>query len=334
MIPELQYQPRIILQGNLAETSVVSVLQLVKLSGKNGVLHFSEGSRRGRITIQKNMILSASSPEDLTFGEFLISHNLVEMDHLTRALELQKHMPAMVGEILQGMGVLENRQESMSRLLNRFLREVVFRLMRWTQGRFEFEDWTADDVAGRFDASVGLEMDFLLLENAQRVDEWRAMAANISSIRSVLKINRSAASEGDRLTLDHDQWLVLSYVNGRRTILRILEKIGHDETAYLGVINRMVRDRLVIEKRVEAMRLVVPARITVDNGSRERHFPGRLSANLLYKEIDGRRHLVDLAESLGIELSETWENLVLLVRSELVEIRHGRREYQDLMEEF
>lgn len=163
------------------------------------------------------------------------------------------------------------------------------------------------------------------------MDEWRSIAGSVSSLKSALRLNRKCIDENQTLSLNYDELHVLSHVNGRRTILRILEKIGHNEMHFINVINDMIRNRIVIEKQVEAMKLIVPGRIERTN--KELQFPSNLQANLLYKEIDNMKSLFELGLVLEFELPMLWESSMLLIKSDVVEIIEGRRDFHNLSEE-
>jgi hypothetical protein len=323
----------VILQASLAETGIVQMLQLIKMAGQNGKLVLTADQRHAEIHVRRGFIIRASSPEEILLGEYLSNEGLLRMEDLTHALEVQKRMGFPLGRILHELGFVPEDSGRWNRLLNRYLREVVYRIMKWTSGQSFFVRMHERDLEIPEESAVQLPIDFLLLENAQRVDEWRSLARDITSLKSVPKINRAAVVGVDSITLSPDQYRVLSYVNGRRTILRILEKIAHNETYYLGVINDMIRNRLLVEKQVEAMKLIVPGRVSVDRATRERHFPAKYSANLIYKEINGRTSVLDIAQRLNFDLGAVWEDICLLVKSQVVEVLEGRREFQNLLEE-
>lgn len=238
-----------------------------------------------------------------------------------------------LGQMLQGMGYFGLDETVLTHVLNRYLREVIFRIMKWSTGTFAFEETSSSEENLTDKRPIRLNMDFVLLDTTQRLDEWKRLASGVTSLQSALKINRRAIQENQSITLNREQIEVLSFVNGRRTLVRILEKIGHNEMHYLSVIDDLLRRRILIERQAEAMRVIIPSRIKADAVHHNRQFPGKFSANLLYKEIDGKRNLLDLAKELNFELTDLWENLSLLIKSNAVEIIEGRREFHNLAEE-
>lgn len=323
---------KIILNGTLKDLSTASMLQLVKISDKSGILRLMDSSRKAEIAVYKNFIITASSPDDILFGEYLMNEGYLTDEELTKALSVQKGSSAKIGTLLKNMGLFGTDPSQLKKILNRYLREVMYRIMKWNQGEFEFQEISEEELVRNYDLSVKMNMDFLLLENSRRMDEWKSIAGSVSSLKSALRLNRKCIDENQRLPFSYDEIQVLSYVNGRRTILRILEKIGHNEMHFLNVINEMIRNRVVIEKQVEAMKLIVPGRVD-DRKNRELQFPSNLHANLLYKEIDNRKNLFDLGLILEFELPLLWESLMLLIKSDVIEIIEGRRDFHNLSEE-
>lgn len=321
---------KIILKGTLKDMSTASMLQLVKLSDKSGILRLRNTGRRAEIAVYKNFIITASSPDDLLFGEYLVNEGYITDKDLSRVLAYQKNLPSKIGLLVRDQGLIDRDPAQLKKLLNRYLREVMYRVMKWQQGDFEFQEITEEELVRSFDLSVKMNMDFLLLDNSQRLEDWRNIADSVSSLTSALRLNRRYADGKSVQSLTPDEWLILSYINGRGTILRILEKIGHNEMHYLNVINEMIRRRMVVEKQVEAMKLVIPGRAT---GGRDPQFPANLQANLLYKEIDDKKNLFELGQALGFELPMLWESLMLLIKSDLIEIKEGRRDFHILSEE-
>jgi hypothetical protein len=322
-----------ILNGTLMDMSTASMLQLVKISDKSGILRLMHSNRQAEIAVYKNFIITASSPEDILFGEYLINEGYLTDKELIKALSAQKKSSQKIGVLLKDTGIFGSDPFQLKKILNRYLREVMYRIMKWNQGRFEFQEISEEELVRRYDLSVKMNMDFLLLESSQRMDDWKGIAGNVSSLESALRLNRKCIEENQSLSLNYDEIQVLSYVNGRRSIVRILEKIGHNEMHFLNVINQMIQNRVVIEKQVEAMKLVVPGRISADRSNRELQFPSNLQANLLYKEIDNKKNLYELGLILEFELPLLWESLMLLIKCDVVEIIEGRRDFHNLSEE-
>jgi hypothetical protein len=331
LTPVTTRSKKIILSGTLKDMSTASMLQLVKISDKSGILRLMHSGRKAEIAVYKNFIITASSPDDILFGEYLMNEGYLTEKELTRALSDQKGSSRKIGILLKDMGVFGSEPTEMKKILNRYLREVMYRIMKWNQGKFEFQEISEEELVRNYDLSVKMNMDFLLLENSQRMDEWRSIAGSVSSLKSALRLNRKCITENQSLSLNYDELQILSQVNGRRTILRILEKIGHNEMHFINVINDMIRNRIVIEKQVEAMKLIVPGRIERTN--KELQFPSNLQANLLYKEIDNMKSLFELGLVLEFELPMLWESLMLLIKSDVVEIIEGRRDFHNLSEE-
>lgn len=324
---------KIILSGNLKDMNFSSLFQLLQLSEKRGILLLENTYKKAEMIINKKFILQASSPDDILFGEYLVTNGHLTEEELTEAIQIQKITQQRLGEIIAGQQKDRLRSIDMKSVLNRYLREVIYRIMKWTVGEFYFTETDEAFIRKVQDPNVQMNISFLILENGQRAEEWKTLTANIASLESTLKLNKEAVKNNASFQLTADQWLVLSYVNGRRTILRILEKIGTNEPHYLSIINEMIKNGWLIEKQIESMKIIVPRRVPANQSSKERYFPSKLSANILYKEIDGKKSLYQLLLLQKTKIHELWEDLNLLIKNQLVEIAEGKREFQNLAED-
>lgn len=152
---------KIILSGTLMDMSTASMLQLVKISDKSGILRLMNSGRKAEIAVYKNFIITASSPDDILFGEYLMNEGYLTEKELTRALSDQKGSSRKIGILLKDMGVFGSEPADMKRILNRYLREVMYRIMKWNQGKFEFQEISEEELVRNYDLSVKMNMDFL-----------------------------------------------------------------------------------------------------------------------------------------------------------------------------
>jgi hypothetical protein len=150
---------------------------------------------------------------------------------------------------------------------------------------------------------------------------------------SVLKINRDFVAEGKSVKLGRRFWRILSMVNGRRDIGRILEKLGDDPAEHMAAIDAMVKVGLLLESHFSQLDLIVPGRLPMERRSPQAWFPGQFEANILFREIDGRRNLLELARVCRLPLRRVWDYFLLLMKGGTVEIISGIREYHNLLEE-
>jgi len=98
--------------------------------------------------------------------------------------------------------------------------EAVYALAIWSQGEFKFEPGEASGVR-----SISKSNTNLLMEAARRLDEWRVLSKKISSIELVPEFASLDNREG-QINLNTSEWLILSKIDGQRSIKSIAASSG------------------------------------------------------------------------------------------------------------
>jgi hypothetical protein len=98
--------------------------------------------------------------------------------------------------------------------------EAVFALAIWNQGEFRFEPGVATDTR-----TITKNNTNLLMEAARRLDEWRVLAKKIPSTDSIPEFAMLESREG-QINLNTSEWMILSKIDGRRSIKTIATGAG------------------------------------------------------------------------------------------------------------
>ncbi len=229
--------------------------------------------------------------------------DIVQFLHLGRktgelALFTEDRIPA--GSLFMVQGELVHAVQGESRGVDAFAR-----LMILDRGNFAF-------LAERLCKELTIErpVEALLMEAHARHDELSRYRAELPPAEEVLSISCSVE---DVPRLSVEEWRILSLVDGRRTIGRIVEKNG-DEYAALSALHSLLAKGL-LQRGSPASPLsgLIPRPLPAAQVSAERPYPPRLRTNLLLKAIDGRTPLGRLAESLKLGLAEMAEDIRLLL---------------------
>ncbi|MEN8222766.1 MAG: DUF4388 domain-containing protein [Acidobacteriota bacterium] len=99
--------------------------------------------------------------------------------------------------------------------------DAVFTLISWGKGEFEFEE-SHFEVATTITKSVTS----LLMDSARRIDEWKLLRKKIGSIDSVPTFSEIDKGERRKISLSTLEWLVISKIDGRRSIAEISNESG------------------------------------------------------------------------------------------------------------
>lgn len=98
--------------------------------------------------------------------------------------------------------------------------EAVYTLGTWRRGDFRFEP----DVETEF-RTISKSNTNLLMEAARRLDEWRVLSKKIPSVDLVPEFVPQDNREG-QINLNTSEWLILSKIDGSRSIRAIAEACG------------------------------------------------------------------------------------------------------------
>jgi hypothetical protein len=241
---------------------------------------------------------------------------IVQLLHLGRksgelALFADDHAPA--GSIFLIQGELVHAVLGESRGVAAFSR-----IMMLDRGYFTF-------LADRISRELTIErpIEALLMEAHARHDELVRFRAELPPPDTVLSI---AGGVADVPRLSGDEWQVLSLVNGRRTIGRIVDKTG-DELAALSALHSLLAKGLLRWGNASSpLEGLVPLPLPAAQTSRERPYPPRLRTNLLLKAINGHTTLGCLARDLRMDMTELVEDIQLLLELKWVSFGAGHEE--------
>ncbi len=99
--------------------------------------------------------------------------------------------------------------------------DAIFTLISWGKGEFEFQEFEFDK-----ETTITKSITSLLMDSARRIDEWKLLRKKIGSIDSVPVFNKIDKSERRKISLSTLEWLVISKINGRRSIAEISNESG------------------------------------------------------------------------------------------------------------
>jgi hypothetical protein len=98
--------------------------------------------------------------------------------------------------------------------------EAVYSLAIWNQGEFRFDPGVANETR-----TISKSNTNLLMEAARRLDEWRVLSKRIPSNDHVPEFVVPENREG-QINLNTSEWLILSKIDGRRSIKTIAGTCG------------------------------------------------------------------------------------------------------------
>lgn len=124
----------------------------------------------------------------------------------------------LLGATLLAFGKITESQ--LRTALTRQSSELLYEVLRWPKGRFDFRAEPASDVVES--AQLGLPVASVVMEGFRRVDEWRVLERTIGSFDAVLVRDDLALRSIDMGTLPPKEKVILDAVDGERTVRAIV----------------------------------------------------------------------------------------------------------------
>ena len=99
--------------------------------------------------------------------------------------------------------------------------DAVFTLISWGKGEFVFEEGEFN-----YETTITRSVTSLLMEAARRIDEWKVLRKKIGSIDSVPEFKEIDKQERRKISLSTLEWLVISKIDGKKSIIEISNESG------------------------------------------------------------------------------------------------------------
>ena len=239
------------LEGTIRDFGLPDIFQLIGLQRKTGLLTLTneKDDESVTVTFENGMVVMADSSarrlED-RLGNVLVKQGKITRERLDEALAVQKQTLQRLGHILASGSAITTKD--LRDALQVQISQIVFRVFRWRDGRYQFTPAEAVDYDR--ENFVPMSTDFILMEGIRMVDEWPIIEKKIPSFDIVFRPvvdpslidvaagvapdtsvaeRRSAASATGRIRLAAEEERVFRKVDGVRTVQAIIDGTGTGE---------------------------------------------------------------------------------------------------------
>jgi DNA-binding response OmpR family regulator len=244
--------PRSALAGDLGVIPIGAVLQLLQMEAKSGVLIVNDDRTVVTISLRDGLIdlvHARGAGTEFRLGRYFVEHGLVteqDIDRLLRESQPpggaeERSARRLLGDLLVGSGRVT--PEQLRDALARQSSELVYDVLRWPHGHFEFRREAPPPLAES--ARLGLPVASVVMEGFRRVDEWRVVESGLGSFESVLHKDVAAVEsiDGDRRATAEQR--LLDMVDGERTVREIIEQSHMSSFDACKILFQLLEARLV-----------------------------------------------------------------------------------------
>jgi hypothetical protein len=222
------------LRGSLREFSLHDVLSLLGSSMKTGALVLEGSSASAAIYTTDGLVAHAHLGEDDAL-DALVRAQIVDL----------AQVEAAVAEPGGWTDALLRRSRADRAALGSWLRERVedalFQVLSWDDGTFEFRAGETNPAGG----GCAFEVEPLVASAYRKVDTWREITSVLPSMDDVVAVERWLPGRAPSVTLNAEEWYVLSAIDGRRSLREIARELGETLFAVAQTARAMVDGGLV-----------------------------------------------------------------------------------------
>ncbi len=245
-------------EGTLKDVPLADVIQFIQMQKRTGVLHLRREGESIDITFDKGMVVMADEPqrtEHDRLGAILIKARLITPEQLQEAIALKKNTMQKLGFILVNGNFLT--QEQLRGALQTQVRETVFRVFRWEDGRFDFSQEPVSYDATLYQPQAA---DFLTMEGIRRIDEMPLIRKKIPSMAIIFDVADPARDRAGRPAekthgAGENIEDILSFVDGPKDACEPLPSGGLELSPAEAAILRLVDGRRSAQDLADESRL-------------------------------------------------------------------------------
>ncbi len=251
--PKTRKRPSIPLRisGELGPSQLPALLKLIAGQNKTGTLAVQSRLVEKRIYFRQGKIAGASSNNlvkgtgsrflMLKLGELLVRKGRITEEERDHALKICSLQPSRrIGEVLlETCGLTQAELKSTLRLQTE---EIIFSLFLFPGGKFEY---MTSKIPIPVDDDLAIDVNGLLRDAARQTDEWRELRKMIPSLNTVMEIKEDSYKKLHNARLAPQQDMILSLVDGNRTIYEICRLTGVLEFEVYKFLYLMGKARIV-----------------------------------------------------------------------------------------
>lgn len=271
------------LEGTIKDFGLADILQLIGIQRKTGVLtlegsddtvtiKFLEGQVVGADTRRRNL-------EDL-LGSVLVRTGSITDAQLQEALRIQRNTLQRLGYVLVKQRFIS--QEDLIEALRIQVTQIVYRLFRWHDGRYQFAPM--DHVEYDTEHFQPLSAETILMEGARMIDEWPIIERRIKSpslvfrktaagkaldvpVASLVETDidfgfqdapEAARPEDGEIKLTPEERDVLHMVDGRASVQDVVDTTPLGEFDVYRILYDLLSRNLIEEVKVSVVAGVAP----------------------------------------------------------------------------
>ncbi|HEY1954946.1 MAG TPA: DUF4388 domain-containing protein [Polyangiaceae bacterium] len=256
---DLAEKQAVVLAGNLGAIPIGAVLQLLQMEAQTGTLAIWNSDSEVAVHMRGglvDLVQSRGAGDEFRLGRFFLEEGLVTEEELESLVRSSQNPPPpssgpssrptrLLGDMLVEAGHVTDAQ--LKDALSRQSSELIYEVLRWPAGQFEFRQRATSSLAER--ARLAMPVASIVMEGFRRVDEWRVIEARLGSFEQVLLPDpASVDSMGGDKKLARAERAVLEAIDGERTVREVIAASHLSSFDACRILFQLIEARLVRRK--------------------------------------------------------------------------------------
>jgi DNA-binding Lrp family transcriptional regulator len=121
--------------------------------------------------------------------------------------------------------------------------EAAYTFFTVTSGPFQFHERAQPDAQ-----TITQSNEVIIMEGIMRQEQWSELQQHAPTPNMVPRLVPNPSQNGSEISLEADEWRVLTMVNGKNTVSQIAQRSGLGEVRTVEIVSRLLADGL-IERR-------------------------------------------------------------------------------------
>lgn len=208
-----------ILSGRVPTIPIGAVMNVIHAEHLSGKLRLMRDASTITVTFREGAVALAEARnggDEFRLGRFLVEEAALTQGQLEAALAEGSQVP--LGTRLLRAGTIS--EDVLRRVLTRQSSELIYDVLRWRKGRFEFVRESSAPLA--YETNLKISVANLLIEGYRRVEEWQHLESALGPFDSVFVQVPDAHNQIDFEALAPGERAVLSLIDGTRTVREVM----------------------------------------------------------------------------------------------------------------
>lgn len=220
------------LTGALEAFPLPEVLRLLARSEKSGTLRVDAPDLQGRIYLADGYLTYATTRREEDLVDDLVGAGLIDSQDWVLVERREKDVVEVLAD--------DATEQQLVDLVADQIADVIFRLMRRTDGDFEF----SESVGPRYNTGVIVDIDASIAEAEKRNTQWSEIEQVIPAITFHLRMVPDLTDRND-VSLPAATWRVLAALHGEGSIEEVSRRLGMTDFAVAQIMAGLARDGLL-----------------------------------------------------------------------------------------